>query len=138
MAEISLEPYIFFKGNCRPAMEFYKSVLGGELTMQAYSEVPGSVPGAREINQDWLMHAALEGEVKIMGSDTEQASPEAKKITLSLVGTDEEKLSKMFEGLSQGGKVTSPLKKEFWGDTFGTLTDKFGVEWMVNINAEKK
>jgi len=46
--------------------------------------------------------------------------------------------SKMFQRLSAGGKVRSPLKKEFWGDTFGALTDRFGVDWMVNISVKKE
>lgn len=138
MNDVMLDPYIFFNGNCREAMEFYKDVFGGELTVQTYGEVPGGVPGADKNNKDWLMHARLEGgAVKLMGSDTEKASAEAKKITLSLGGTDEAKLRAIFDKLSAGGKVTSPLKKEFWGDIYGGLTDKFGVEWMVNIAAQK-
>jgi len=83
---------------------------------------------------DWLMHANLEGgDIKLMGSDTEKASLQAKKVSLSLGGTDEEYMRKIFDALSQGGSVFSPLKKEFWGDIFGSLTDKYGIEWMMNI-----
>lgn len=135
MANISLDPYIFFKGQCREAMEHYKNIFGGELHLQTYGEVPDDKSEGDKKN--WVMHAQLEGDIKLYGSDTEQASPAAKKISLCLGGKDEEALSKIFDGLSEGGNVMSPLKKEFWGDTFGSLTDKYGVEWMVNIAAEK-
>jgi PhnB protein len=134
MSAITLDPYVFFNGNCREAMEFYKSLFGGELTTQTYGEVPGNPP---EDMKDKLMHAALDGDIKLYGSDTEKASPQAAKISLCLGGEDEDKLHKIFAGLSQGGEVNAPLKKEFWGDTFGSLTDKYGVEWMVNIAAPK-
>lgn len=133
--ETTLNPYIFFKGNCREAMEFYQTIFGGKLEVQTYDEVP------METSEDMsgkLMHADLQGgAIRLLGSDTEKASARAAKISLCLGGSDEAKLSKIFEGLSEGGDVFQPLKKEFWGDTFGSLTDKFGVDWMVNI-AEKK
>ncbi len=133
--ENTLNPYIFFKGSCREAMEFYKSVLGGELELQTYDDVPGDTP---EGMSGKIMHASLRGGVAtLLGSDTEKASDRAAKISLCLGGSDEELLTKIFEGLSEGADIFQPLKKEFWGDTFGSLTDRFGVEWMVNI-AEKK
>jgi len=134
MANVSLDPYIFFKGNCREAMEFYKSIFGGELSLQTYKEV-GMGDGD---NADKLMHAALQGgDATLYGSDTEKASDQAAKVSLCLGGDDEAKLTKIFEGLSEGADVRQPLKKEFWGDTFGSLVDRYGVEWMVNIAAKK-
>jgi PhnB protein len=134
MAELSVTPYIFFRGNCAEALNFYKGVFGGELTTQTYAEAHQDDPAKR----DWIMHGVLRGEVNLMGSDTEKASPEAKKITLSIGGEDQEKMRKMFDALSEGGTVNSPLKKEFWGDFFGQLTDKYGVEWMMNISVPKE
>jgi PhnB protein len=132
MSDIRLEVYLFFKGECREAMEFYKSVFGGDLTVQTYADVP-DIPNEAS-KKDWLMHAKLEGgNIKLMGSDTDKASPEAAKIDLSLGGTDEAKMREVFDKLSEGGKVNMPLKKEFWGDIFGSLTDKYGVNWMMNI-----
>jgi PhnB protein len=134
MSTITLDPYIFFKGNCREAMEFYKGIFGGELSVMTYGQVPGNT---QEDMKDKLMHALLAGDVRIMGSDTEKASEQAAKISLSLGGEDADKLGTIFDGLSEGGEVRSALKKESWGDTFGSLIDKFGVEWMVNIAAAK-
>lgn len=136
METVTLNPYLFFGGNCREAIEFYKSIFGGELTIQTYDEVPGPT---QEGMEGKIMHAALMGgDVDLMASDTQKASPKAAKVTLSLSGTDEEKLTKFFNSLSEGVEVEYPLKKEFWGDIFGSLTDKYGIDWMVNINAKKE
>lgn len=135
MSTITSNPYIFFTGNCREAMEFYQDAFGGELTVQTYGEVgmnDGPMPA------DKLMHADLSGgDVRLMGSDTAAASAKAAKISLSLGGEDEEKLRAIFDKLSDGANVQQPLKKEFWGDIFGSLTDKYGVEWMINISVPK-
>jgi PhnB protein len=136
MNDVFLDVYLFFKGNCREAMEFYKAVFGGELAIQTYGDV-----GAQNADNDKdnIMHARLEGgQIKLMASDTPKASPKAAKISLSLGGRDEAKLRQIFEQLSEGGEVQSELKKEFWGDIYGSLTDKFGIEWMVNITAKKE
>lgn len=135
MSDINLEPYLFFKGQCREAMEFYNNIFGGKLkNLQTYAEVPGMK--SEPDKKDWLMHATLDaGPVKLMASDTEKASPTAAKVSLSLGGSDETRLREIFGKLSAGGKVFMPLKKEFWGDIFGSLTDKYGVEWMVNITS---
>lgn len=139
MSDVKLDVYLYFKGQAREAMEFYKDIFGGELTVQTYAEVPGMVPGdGGEATKDWLMHARLEGgDIKLMASDTQKASPAAAKVDLSLGGSDDARLREIFGQLSAGGKVNSPLKKEFWGDTFGSLTDKYGVNWMVNITTPK-
>lgn len=134
MAAVLLDPYLFFRGNCREAMEFYKSIFGGELTLLTY----GDTKMGDESQKDLVMHAILkDGLVRLMASDTEQASDKAAKISLSLSGADEATLRSVFQKLSEGGNVFSELKQEFWGDTFGSLTDKYGVEWMVNIAAEQ-
>lgn len=135
MTKISLDPYLFFRGNCREAMEFYQGIFGGELVIQTYAEVKMG----NESQQDWAMHAMLSGGmVKIMASDTEQASAKAAKISLSLGDADEATLRPIFDKLAEGGDVFSELKKEFWGDIFGNLTDKYGIEWMVNIPASQE
>ncbi|HVX47884.1 MAG TPA: VOC family protein [Candidatus Saccharimonadales bacterium] len=136
MSDINLDVYLYFKGQCREAMEFYKSIFGGEINAMPYSQVPDQVPGGEGISEDWLMHALLSGgDIRLMASDTLKASPTSAKVDLSLGGQDEARLREIFEKLSEGGEVHTPLKKEFWGDIFGNLTDKFGVTWMVNISS---
>jgi PhnB protein len=136
MAKVTLNPYLFFDGQCREAMEFYKSIFGGEVEVSNYDDIPGS----DDAMKGKVMHAALESDdIQLMASDSPLPDSLGKgKVSLSLSGFDEAKLRKFFEGLSQGGKVTSPLKTESWGDTFGMLTDKFDVDWMVNITVDKK
>jgi PhnB protein len=135
MADINLEPYLFFNGNCREAMEFYKGVFGGEVTYNdADPDQMGDMP-----NKDWfkgkIMHASLSGPVNIMASDSPTASDKAAKVELSLGGTDEKMMRETFDKLAEGGKVKMPLKKEFWGDTYGQILDKYGIEWMMNIGS---
>jgi PhnB protein len=134
MASVNLDPYLFFNGNAREAAEFYKSVFGGELTVSTFGDAGADkMPGFEDM-KDKVMHAMLDGDTKKIISDSRQASEKAAKIELSLSGDDEQKLTGYFEKLSEGGKVRSPLKKESWGDTFGQLTDKYNIDWMVNIS----
>jgi len=137
MSGVNLEVYLFFKGNCREAMEFYKGVFGGELEMSTVGDAP-DMPDMPKVDKNWIMHSTLDGgAIKLMASDSPKASEHSAKVELSLGGTDEAKLTKIFEALSDGGTVKMPLKKQFWGDTFGMLSDKFGVDWNMNIGAEK-
>lgn len=125
MTPITINPYLFFTGNCKEAMEFYKGVFGGELDLTP--------------NEDQtMMHAQLSGGViSLMACDGDRRTPYEKSyVSLSLNGSDTEKLTALFNQLAEGGEITSGLKQEVWGDTFGTLTDKFSVDWMVNISAQ--
>ncbi len=137
MDKVMIDPYLFFNGNCKEAMEFYKGVFGGELTMQTYGEIPGDKPEAMQGMDDKVMHSSLRtDDFHLMASDSTRKDKFGESfISLSLGGTDEEKLRGWFDKLGEGGKVSQPLKKEFWGDLFGGLTDKFGVDWMVNIGS---
>lgn len=130
-----LNPYLNFMGQTKDAMEFYQSVLGGELKMQSFAE--SGMPTTDE-NKDRIIHAHLQnGDMIIMASDGDETHPVhmGDNIHMSLVGSDEAELRGYFDKLSDGGKVDMPLEKQFWGDTYGQLTDKFGVHWMVNINS---
>lgn len=133
MSKINLDPYIFFSGNCKEAMEFYKSVFGGELTIQTVDEGP-DFPGKEEMSGQ-IMHALLEGDIRLMGSDGSKASPEAKKIELALSGNDSAKLRGYWQRLGEGGTITMPLETAPWGDTFGMVKDKYKVDWMINITS---
>jgi len=133
MSKVSLDAYIFFKGDCRQAMEFYQSVFGGKLDISTVGDSP-DVPGMPEVDKNWVMHSKLEGgDIKLMASDSPKASEHSAKIELSLGGTDEAKMKKIFDALAEGGKIKMPLEKQFWGDTFGMLEDKFGIDWNMNI-----
>jgi PhnB protein len=93
-----------------------------------------------EDNKDKIMHASLKsGSISFFASDAmpESAVNVGTNVSLCLGGSDEAALTEAFNKLSQSGQVVSPLKKEAWGDTFGMFTDKFGINWMVNISAAK-
>lgn len=131
-----LNPYINFDGNTKPAMEFYRSVFGGELTMQTYEQFHASDDPSEN---DKIMHAQLESEgVTLMGADVPNRMEfkPGSNFSLSLSGEDEASLRAYFEKLADGGQITMPLEKAQWGDTFGMCVDKFGINWMVNINAQ--
>ena len=127
-----LNPYIGFPDNARQAMEFYRDVFGGELTLSTFGEMGAAAPG----EENKVMHAMLEtpSGFALMGSDTPagMTRPDASNISISLSGDDEE-LRGYFDKLADGGSVTMPLEKQMWGDEFGMCTDQFGVPWMVNI-----
>ena len=136
MSQTQLNPYLNFDGSTRDAMEFYHSVLGGSLDLQTFGDAPMETP---EEHKGRILHGRLESEgVTIMASDTQpgQAVVPGDNVNLSLMGSDLGRLTEVFDGLAQGGEVTMPLAEQFWGDTFGMLTDRFGIHWMVNVSKE--
>ena len=134
--ETVLNPYLNFNGKTAEAMKFYKSVLGGELTMQTFGEAKMAKTPQEN---DLIVHATLKsGALSLMASDTmpDRLAKFGDNVHLSITGQESSRLTQIFNGLAKGGKVDMPLAKQFWGDTFGMLTDKFGVHWMVNITAQ--
>jgi PhnB protein len=134
-----LNPYISFDGNAREAMEFYKSVFGGQLDFSTFGEAGMTDHG---VKPDGIMHAALVADngMTLMASDSATGFREyvaGTNMSISLSGDNEEELTGYYDKLVDGGKVEQPLTKAPWGDTFGMCTDKFGIFWMVNIAAPK-
>ena len=131
-----LTPYLTFNGKAAEAMKFYRSILGGELTMQTFAEAKMAPTPA---DADLIVHAVLKNEgLTFMASDA-MPSRQAKfgdNVHMSISGHDSARLTKIFNGLARGGKVDMPLAKQFWGDTFGQVTDKFGVHWMINMTSQ--
>ena len=136
--QTKLNPYISFKDNTREAMEFYKSVFGGKLTVNTFKDFHASQDPSED---DKVMHSQLEADngITFMASDTPDRMEykAGTNYSMSLSGDNEAELSGYFEKLSAGGTVTMPLEKAPWGDTFGMLTDKFGVAWLMNITGQK-
>ncbi len=133
-----LNPYLSFKDNARQAMEFYKTVFSGKLTIATFKEYHASQDPSED---NKIMHAELEAEngIAFMAADTPNGMEyrPGTNFSVSLSGDNLAELTTYYEKLSAGGKVTEPLKKAPWGDTFGMFTDKFGVNWMVNIAGPK-
>lgn len=106
--------------------------------MQTFGE---SNMARNEKGKERIIHASLQNDtLSFMASDShpDQTVQFGDNIHMSIVGSDEVQLRGYFEKLSEGGKIDMPLAKQFWGDTFGQLTDKFGIHWMVNIASGKQ
>ena len=136
--QTKLNPYISFKDNTSEAMQFYKTVFGGELRMSTFKEFHASENPSED---SLIMHAELETQngMTLMASDTPNRMEyrPGTNFSVSLSGDNEAELTAYFQKLSAGGTVTMPLDKAPWGDSFGMCTDKFGVSWLVNISPAK-
>lgn len=127
-----LNPYLSFRDNAREAMEFYRGVFGGELTVSTFGDL-----GAPGVQEDLVMHAQLStpSGFTLMASDSPPGMERTvgDNIAVSLSGDDAEELRGYWEQLSEGGTVSLPLEKQMWGDEFGMCTDRFGINWYVDI-----
>ena len=130
----SVVPYFTFAGNCREAMNFYRDCFGGEIThMQTFEEAHMQVD---DQVKNHIVHAEMRaGDILLMASDggmTGFVSQVGNNVNLNVNLTDPAEQDKIFAALAVGGKVTMPLQDTFWGARYGMLTDRFGVNWMLN------
>jgi PhnB protein len=133
MSKRYVAPYINFAGKAREAMEFYRTVLGGTVVLQTTDDQGTAKPTG---SGDRISYARLEADgVIIIGSDGHPSYPAkvGDNIALAVGGTDKDRLTKVFSGLAEGGKVKGPIAPQPWNAEVGWLIDKFGVNWMVNI-----
>ncbi len=132
-----LNPYLTFQDNARQAMEFYKTVFSGKLTMATFKDYNASQDPSED---NKIMHSVLEADngITFMASDTSNRMDftAGTNYSMSLSGDNAAELTGYFKKLAVGGNITMPLEKAPWGDTFGMLTDKFGVPWLVNITGQ--
>ncbi len=135
---MKVEPYLFFNGRCEEAIAFYKEALGAEVLMQMRMNEspeppqPGMLPPGFEQK---IMHATLRiGETIVMMSDgNSNMQPSFQGFSLSIAAPDAVQAERLYNALSQGGKVHMPLGKTFWSPCFGMVADRFGVGWMITI-----
>lgn len=129
----SLNPYINFSGKCREALNFYKACFNGEIeAISTFDEAPGETD---EKFKDNVMHSEFRAEgIFFMATDgmPGRDAVSGDNISLTLQFTDEQEQARIFEALSQGGKITQPLEDTFWGARFGMLVDRYGIHWMLN------
>jgi PhnB protein len=131
---LQLDTYIFFDGTCAEAMRFYERTLGGELMLMKNAESPAAAQTDPR-DADRIMHArlALDGRTLMASDWPSDGSYEGMKgFSLSLAYPTVEEAKRVFDKLSDGGKVTMPLAKTFWAEAFGMCVDRFGTHWMVN------
>lgn len=133
-----VQPYLFFEGRCEEAVDFYRQALGAQVTsLMRYRDTPD--PPSRDIipqgSEDKIMHASLTiGETVLMASDGMCAGqPNFQGFSLSLTVPSKSEADRLFAALADGGKVQTPLEPTFWSPRFGTVTDRFGVSWMITV-----
>lgn len=134
---MSLHAYLNFKGNATEAMNFYAEVLGTEPpSVMAFNEMPPdpNFPVPDECG-DWVMHGSInyDGQL-IMFSDVlpDREYIQSNNISLLIDMDDIDKLRTLFNKFSDGATITMPFETTFWAKGFGSLIDKFGVEWQFN------
>jgi PhnB protein len=137
-----INPYIHFNGNAEEAFTFYKSIFGGEFTkIMRYKDLSSAESPIAENDANRLMHVVLpigkssmltgSDVLGIMGEVTENDN----RNTISISAESREEADKLFNGLSEGGKIEMPIADGPFGAYFGMFADKYGIQWMVNFTA---
>lgn len=130
---MTLNTYLHFDGSCREAMTFYKECLGGELNLMTVGESPMAAQMPPEAKKN-ILHAQLKnGTVTLMASDMMGPGGVTKgsNVSLTVNCSSNKEADDLYAKLSAGGKATHPMKEEFFG-YYGDLTDKYGLNWMLN------
>lgn len=140
---MQVQSYLFFDGRCEEALDFYQAALGAEITaLMRYKDAPpqpessaqeGCGPG--QMAPEKIMHANMQiGETQVMASDgMNGGKPDFKGFALSITAPNENEAHRIFAAIGEGGKVQMPLGETFFARSFGMVTDRFGVSWMVIV-----
>ncbi len=139
----AFNPYLNFAGNTEEAFNFYKSIFGGEYAMvMRYKDTPEGAKLSAE-DAEKIMHIALpigNGNV-LMATDALESMGQklnaGNNFSLSVHADSEEDSHRIFNALADGGKITVPIQMQFWGELFGQLKDKFGIQWMITYTDRK-
>jgi PhnB protein len=140
---MQIEAYLTFNGNCEEALNFYKDCLGGKI--EALMRYEGTPMDNDQLPPGWknkVMHSTFDANgARFMASDGmppsagsgQAGAPSYNGFSMSVyVPGDKAQAQRVFDALAAGGKVTMPFAPPFWGGSFGMLTDRFGVPWMVS------
>lgn len=139
--------YLNFEGNCEEAFRFYQSIFGGEFTrILRYSQMPEfeGMPLITEDVSNRIMHMVLpiSDETQLMGCDTVgEWSPRlltGNNFSVWVSADTKESAERIFNMLGKEGHFTMPMIEQFWGDYFGMVTDKFGINWMINFRPSEE
>ena len=130
---MQIDPYLMFKGDCEAAFTRYAQVLGGQLSLKRYRDMPdgGQVPDAQP---DQIMHARLDLQGQaLMGSDSPARYHQPMQgVSVSVSVDNVAEGRRIFEALSDAGSVHMAYESTFWAEGFGMCVDRFGTAWMVN------
>jgi PhnB protein len=135
---MQVQPYLFFEGRCEEAADFYRRVLGAEITMlMRYKDCPDPMPQMPPGSEEKVLHMALRiGEATVLASDGMcGGAANFNGFALSVTVADEDEAQRVFAALADGGQVRMPLARTFFSPSFGMLADRFGVAWMVYVPA---
>jgi len=136
---MQIQPYLFYNGRCREAVEFYRRALGAEVTaLMRFKDSPEPLPPDKVPpgSEDKIMHASFRiGDTEVMASDGCEEASDFRGFSLSLSAANETEAEKMFAALADGGQVQMPLAKTFFSPRFGMVADRFGVPWMIVVVA---
>lgn len=138
---MSFTVYLTFDGDCEKAFDFYRSVFGGEFAVkQRFSDGPPEMATVAKGEENRIMHVTLRvGDALLQGSDTAQGHADSyvrgNNFSISFTPSSRAEADAVFEKLKDGGKETMPMQETFWGSYFGMCTDRFGVQWMINMDA---
>lgn len=128
----ALIPYLFFDGNCKDAMGFYKECFGGNLEVMTYENAPPESCAGMDMEKDKVMHACLRaGNLSLMASDGMDIK-QGSNFNINIDCESLEQIEKLFKKLSEKGQAVMPLEDAFWGNRFGIAIDQFGIKWMLN------
>ena len=133
---MKVQAYITFGGRCEEALEFYKKSIGAEITsLMRWKESPDNDMKGPPGYEEKIMNASFRiGETELMADDGMGEAPaQFRGVTLAIEVADDAEAKRVFTALGEGGNVMMPLAKTFWTSSFGMLTDKFGVPWMVGV-----
>lgn len=140
----TVNPYLNFNGTTEEAFNFYKSVFGGEFQALMRFSDNAACGEVSEDDKNKIMHVALpvgNGTI-LMGTDALESMGQKLNVGnnfyVCLSPESKEEADRLFNGLSEGGKVEMPIQDMFWGDYWGSFADKFGVQWMVSYNPNRQ
>ncbi|WP_373519682.1 VOC family protein [Pricia sp.] len=141
---MKVHPYLNFDGRAEEAFHFYRSVFGGEfISHMKMKDGPDSGNLSRE-DQDRTMHISLPiaKDTILMASDVIESSGQGlvtgNNMHIMLGPTSKEEADRLFGELSKDGDIEMHMEEQFWGDYFGSFTDKFGIKWMISYNGQKE
>lgn len=135
-----INPYLNFNGNTEEAFNFYRSIFGGEFAaLMRFGETEGC-ENMPEHEKNGIMHVALQiGSTILMGTDVPSSMQQVtfgSSVSLCTSVESREEADRVFNALAEGGKIGMPMADMFWGDYYGMLTDKFGIQWMISYNEQ--
>jgi PhnB protein len=136
----TLNPYLFFNGNCEDAFNFYKSVFGKDFKYVRYKDVPQADKQIFHEADNKIMHVSLpiSKETILMGCDITEIYKQpvsTNNFSLYISTESKEEADRLFDELSTNGQIGMSMNQTFWGSYYGILTDKFGITWKITFNS---